>query len=63
MESTYDTAVERNLSNVEQKKPTKDGKPRADYSGRKIADAKMMLGIKNDDNRFDDRITKLIKKG
>lgn len=68
----YDGAVERNLSNAERRKATKysnvGNKPYAgngpvDYAGKRLDIAKSLLGIREDDNRFDERIEALTKKG
>jgi hypothetical protein len=70
MKSTYDSAVERNLSNAERRKATKHSnvgnKPYAgngpvDYIGKRLDVAKTLLGIRKDDDRFNDRITALVK--
>ena len=72
MKSTYDTAVERNLSNAERRKKanitsteTINGQTSkiANYNGKKLEAAKTMLGIRKDDDRFDGRIAALIKEG
>lgn len=68
----YDEAAERNLSNAERRKATKHSnvgdKPYAgngpvDYKGKRLDVAKTLLGIKKSDDRFDDRVMKLIKEG
>jgi len=72
MKSTYDSAVERNLSNAERRKkeasaPLSGGhKPYAGngpavYIGKRLDVAKTLLGIRKDDDRFNDRITALVK--
>ena len=66
MKSTYDSAVERNLSNAERRKntpkaPLVPGKPPTNYSGKRLDVAKTLLGIRKDDDRFNDRITALVK--
>lgn len=67
----YDGAVERNLTNAERRKATKNGpltkgkpyigKGPADYNGKRLDIAKTMLGIKKSDDRFDARIAALVK--
>jgi hypothetical protein len=49
----YEEAVTRNLTNAE-KKPTK-------YVGKELVKAKTMLGIRNVDDYWDVRVTKLCK--
>lgn len=67
----YDGAVERNLTNAERRKATKNGpltkgKPYigngpAEYSGKRLDVAKTMLGIRKLDDRFDARVEALVK--
>ena len=71
MKSTrYDSAVERNLSNAERRKATKNanvgdkpyaGKGPVDYIGKRLDVAKTLLGIRKDDDRFDARVAALVK--
>ena len=67
----YDEAAERNLSNAERRKATKNGpltkgkpyigKGPVDYIGKRLDVAKTLLGIKKSDDRFDDRVAALVK--
>ncbi len=73
MKSTrYDSAVERNLSNAERRKKTANapltgghkpyiGNGPVNYNGKRLDVAKTLLGIRKDDDRFNDRINALVK--
>ena len=65
----YDGAVERNVKNAERRKKagiispeTANGRTSkiACYTGKRLEAAKMMLGIKPDDARFDERVKGLV---
>ena len=51
----YDGSVDRNIWNFEKKTPEK-------YIGKSLEEAKHMLGVRQNDIKFDTRIGKLIKK-
>jgi hypothetical protein len=55
-EQKYDEAVIRNLENAERKDPKK-------YRGVKLAHAKLMIGIRKDDARYDERVHTLTRIG
>ena len=52
----YEGSVDRNIYNFEKKTQEK-------YIGKSLEEAKHMLGVRQNDTKFDTRINTLIKKG
>ena len=61
-EQKYEEAVERNLHNITNSHVRLSIDPREKYVGVKLSKAKHMLGIKQDDTRFDDVVSEAIKE-